>query len=380
MTRLLNTGLFVRDDTNLGTIVYSPFTGLLFSCIETKEAKQYLLCWMNGSPKSPPNEQYLRSLGAGWALDKDIARYPRNHFLSSSGMLPHSYKPDSLLVINWLVTVKCSFACKYCYARDIMAIRKTTPEGPDMQSIAKQILSYHPLAVVLTGGDPLEKQGIEVVLDALHGRTGIIIDTNGVGITERNVELFKRYGVFVRVSLDSERPKVNNALRPSRAGQCSLDAAIRCINLCLSHGIGVGVQTVITKMNMSDIQPLGHKLYRLGITSWRLQILANHSCFDDYDTLKPNLARLENSILPALGQVNRTGWDEVMSIQVVANSVSNAVVLVSPDGRFLTELNGKVPLSKVNARSPTMKQIMQGPLNLDAHTDRYLNIGQCTGK
>ena len=372
MTHRLSTGLLIRDDSNLGIIVYSPFTGLLFSCLEPPEVKEELLRWLDGSSKKHPDEQYRRSLGAGWAVNLANAKYPRNHFLSSTGLPPRSYKPDSLLVINWMITGRCSCKCKYCYATDIMECRTSSPNGMEMTSIAQQVLSYQPLVVVLTGGDPLEEQGLEVALDALHGRTGIIIDTNGFGITEKKVKLFKRHEVFVRVSLDSERPKVNNALRPSRSGKCSLDAAINCINLCMKHNVGIGVQSVITKENMSDIDPLRQKLYKLGITSWRLQILANHSRFKDYELLKPNLGRLKDSILPGLGLVNRIGWDDVMSIQIVDNTVPNAVVLVTPDGRFVTELHGKVPLSTDNPHSPSMSQIVQGPLNLDAHTDRYL--------
>ncbi len=358
----------------MGTLVYSPFTGLFFLCIEDLEARDELEQWLDSGSSNPPNEQYLRSLGPGWAVHTDRARFPRQHLLSSSGRKPYIYKPDSLLVVNWLITSSCSCDCRYCYSQDIMT-EGTPSQGPSgIRATAKQILSYSPLAVVLTGGDPLSEDGIETAMDALHGRTGIVVDTNGIGVTRKHVELFKKYDVFVRVSLDSERPRVNNSLRPIKTGACSLEAALKCINICLENEIGVGVQTVVTKTNMSDMESLGHKLYRLGITSWRLQLLANHSRFDDYVKLRPKADRFKNTIVPTIGQKNRTGWDERMSIQVIDNTTPNAVVLVHPDGRFLTEVDGKVPLNKNNQRKPSMAQIRRGPLDLEAHTDRYLGI------
>ena len=374
MTRHLKTGLFIRDDDNLGLIVYSPFTGLLFSCLEEKEGKQKLIRWLEGNEKQPPDERYLRALGAGWALKTGKAGFPRQHRLSSTGMVHHSYKPDTLLVVNWLITGRCSCECRYCYSHDLMVTEAKSMSASRIRTVAKQILKYRPLAVVLTGGDPLEYSGIEVAFEALHGKTGIIVDTNGIGITKEKAQLFREYNAFVRVSLDSERPRVNNKLRPTKIGVCSLESALKCINLCMEHQVGVGVQTVVTSLNMSDIGPLGHKLHRLGITSWRLLVLTRHSCFDDYRYLEPNTRRLNEKIMPDLGIVSRKGWDEVMSIQKIDNNVSNSVVLVAPDGRFLTEFNGKVPLSEDSPCRPSMDEIIKGPLNLDAHTERYLNI------
>ena len=372
MTKLTKSGLYVRRDQSLRLLAYSPFTGLMFACMEETSACDQLLEWLDCDIKSPPDDCYLYSLGPGWATGKAKARFPRTHLLSSSGLVPRSHKPESLLVVNWLISAQCLCRCRYCYSSDIMDQYSSQPNAHDVRAIARQILSYQPLAVVLTGGDPLMDNKLEEAIEVLHGHTGIVIDTNGARLTKNVVKVFSKHNVFVRVSMDSELPRVNDQLRPMPTGS-SLQAALEAINLCLDNDVGVGVQTVVTKKNMSDLEALGHKLYRMGVTSWRLQVLVNHSLFSDYKAFEPNLRRFRNSICSVLGQKNRNGWDERMSIQPV-DTAPNAVVLVAPDGRFLTELNGKVPLCEDKPFRPSMDEILRGPLDLDAHATRYLNI------
>ncbi len=367
------TGLFIRQDSNLGVLIYSPYTGLFFSCLEEDEITQKLLNWLRGGVEKFEIEKYTKSVGAGWYVAKNDALYPPENVLSSSGMKLRSKKSDYPILINWLITYKCSCRCPYCYARDVM-MDGLEPDKVKAKQIANTILSYKPLAVVLTGGDPLCSPNIIPALEELHGKTGIIIDTNGVGITEKHVMLFKQYNVFVRISLDSERPKINNAIRPLKNSGCSLSLALDCINLCLRNDVSIGIQTVVTKINMSDIEPLSYKLFRLGVTNWRIQMLANHSRFDEYGKLKPNIKRYHKNIVKTIGKKNKAGWDETMSIQQINNTISNAVILVSPQGEFLTEFNGKVAIDEKNRKKPTLKAIRSGTLNLDAHTDRYLNL------
>jgi MoaA/NifB/PqqE/SkfB family radical SAM enzyme len=378
MVHHAKTGLFLREDTNLGLLVYSPFTGLIFSCLEDDGAfKKNLVRWLRGDAGAMPSEVHTRSVGVGWHVPMAEARYPSTQLLSVSGRKWKAKKPDYPLVINWLITGRCSCRCRYCYAADLMEREGPEPDPTRVRKVAETILSYQPLVVVLTGGDPMTSPSLKQAMVVLHGRTGIIVDTNGIGLTPEHVQLFKKYKVFVRVSLDSESPKKNNKLRPIKNGRgCSLDAALDCVSLCLTNGIQVGIQTVVTKENASDLEALGHKLHRSGVTSWRLQILANHARFRDYSALRPNIGRFSRNILHAIDQKSRTGWDEAMSVQVSDNSVPNAVVLVSPDGEFFTEVEGfgKEAIDPKHVCRPTLSAVRSGSLNLDAHTQRYLGM------
>ena len=67
-------------------------------------------------------------------------------------------------------------------------------------------------------------------------------------------------------------------------------------------------------------------------------------------------------------------------MQVVHNKTPNAIILVSPDGTFLTESNvgreeggGKVVIDPENPKKPRIKSIFE-KIGMHAHAERYLNI------
>ena len=227
----------------------------------------------------------------------------------------------------------------------------------------------------MTGGDPLCCPNIKIAIQALHNKAGIIVDTNGFLVTEEHLKLFKKYGVFVRVSIDSERPQVNQELRPSKnRDHCTLAAALKCVDLCLAQNIPVGIQTVITNKNLSDIASLFPKLIRLGVRGWRLLYLAKHSEFSDYESYKPNGKRFYRNIRDSLRVKSTGGSDEVMWVQVLHNSEPDAVILVSPEGHFYTEQEGgKVILDENSPSKPSLDSI-KDTINRSAHLDRYLSI------
>jgi sulfatase maturation enzyme AslB (radical SAM superfamily) len=373
------TGLFVRDDANLGLLVYSPYTGLLFSCIENGAAKTNLVRWLWGDTKQAPSKEYQRAIGAGWMDALGASKFPLRQRLSTTNLSPKIAKPAFPLLINWLLTGRCAFHCTYCYSTDVMRQASDEPTQAQVKRMAKTILSYRPVSVVLTGGDPLVSPNVVVALAALTGKAGVIVDTNGFGLTGEHLRLFREHDVYVRVSIDSESARTSNELRPPNdSSTCSLNTALDCLDRCMRNHVRVGVQTVVTKENSSDLMSLGYRLRKLGISSWRLQIIANHTSFapSKYQALRPNMERFHRNIIQDLRSRNKTVWDEGMCIQVVDNQVPNAVVLVLPDGQFCTELPGagKVPIDPRNPCRPSNSAMSAGALNLDAHADRYLNL------
>jgi sulfatase maturation enzyme AslB (radical SAM superfamily) len=206
-------GLLVREDSNLGYLVFSTHTGLIFAC--QKADGKNLLKWLDRKTNSAPSIEYEKALGPGWTISLQEADYPANHLLPNIQSGWSILRPEYPIVINWLLTGKCALQCQYCYAEDLMRGRLPEPSMKKVDEIAEAILSYHPISVVLTGGDPLLSPYLEKILSALHKRTGIIIDTSGFTFSNEHLILFKKYGVFVRISLDSEIPRINDTVRPS---------------------------------------------------------------------------------------------------------------------------------------------------------------------
>lgn len=380
-SHLTKSGIIVRKDESVGYLLYSPYTGLFFAAKDT--ADHVLVPWLEGTTDKQPPQEYVKALGPGWQISELEAEYPAQH------LLPTSYDwsivaPKSPILINWFLTGMCCLDCIYCYAQDLMNQKCQEPSADDIIRISDAIISCNPLAVVLTGGDPLMSPHLSAAVEALHSKCGIIIDTSGYGLTDEQLNVFSKMNVFVRISLDSEIPRLNEKLRPIRGKKTSgnlvssTEAALDAINRCLDKGIKVGVQTVVTKYNRSDLETLGDKLYRLGISNWRIMLVApSKERLLEYGALKGDekgVKRYFNHIVKELRQKHKNWWHQGMAIQLTHNKTPNAVVLVAPDGTFYTESNvrpGKDILFEANGLETCG---IFNKVNIHAHAERYLNL------
>lgn len=388
-------GVFIRRDTNIGLLAHSPFTGLNYAVHSSSERP--VLRWLEGKSSEAPGNDFKFSLGAGWAIDKENARHFGPHLLPSPSSFSFLQVPDSPIVINWFLTGRCPLACTYCYAEDLMRRDELEPNADGIGQHAKSILELKPLVVVLTGGDPLFSPHLSQAIHHLYGKVGIVLDTSGFTITRSHVALFREYGVSVRISFDSERPSVNQRQRPlyfmypqlAKKGISTTEAAVKALCQCLDGGVSVTVQTVATKKTANDLVALGDKLYRLGVRSWRIfKVAPSEARLDGYlklvgshtDSGKRIVGKQAHGpydfAFNAVRVAAENNWDRKMAIQIAGEEAANAVILVSPDGRFYTESNvslGKVLLDERRPTSPSMKAV-RSKVNMQAHMERYLNL------
>ena len=149
-------GLFMKIDADAGIFVYSPYSGLVFACREGDKAK--LSRWLNKKTEKAPSTIYEKALGFGWAISIRDVEYPAQHLLPGPNGDRPIIAPKEPILINWLLTGNCPLDCKYCDANDLMQGKCKEPNKENIRCIAETILSYNPLIVVLTGGDPLFSQ------------------------------------------------------------------------------------------------------------------------------------------------------------------------------------------------------------------------------
>lgn len=390
-TTRTQSGLFVRDDPKFGLLVYSPYSGLTH--VVHPDESVAVQQWLNGEADYPNMEGYEACLGAGWLIPIAEGRYTSPHLLPNKDTWTNLPTPHKPIVINWLLTGRCPLKCMYCYAEDLMRCENMEPDVRRIEQIAERILKLNPLTVVLTGGDPLVSPHLAHAIHLLSPKVGVVVDTSAYTFSVDNLELFRDNNVAVRISLDSERPRVNDLQRPAvrRRDSSSTVAAVQALCDCLDAGISVTVQSVATKKTANDLLALGDKLFRLGLRSWRvLKIAPSKSSLAGYRKLCGEFTDAGKRITGKLAQgpyeyvfrklreaANGT-WQQGMSVEIVENSTRNSVVLVGPDGRFYTESNVsicKVIIDEQDPCSPSLES-MKSKVNLLAHAERYLNLGK----
>jgi MoaA/NifB/PqqE/SkfB family radical SAM enzyme len=270
------------------------------------------------------------------------------------------------------------------------------PKEADINETAGRILALGPVVVVLTGGDPLFSPHIATAIRCLSGRVGITVDTSGYTLSDEHVSVFKDHCVSVRISIDSQVPRLNDSQRPVSSRYPpfveqghSLAAAVDSLCRCLDSGLSVTVQTVATKRTANGLVSLGDILYRLGVHSWRIfkvapsqasstgykQLVGTHT--DDGRPYKGKRAKgpYEHAFAKVL-QARSAQWKNQMAVQVTYADSPNSVLLVSPDGRFVTESNtgrGKILLDKAQPKMPKLSAI-RSVVDMAGHAARYLNL------
>ena len=371
-------------------ITYNPFSGLFYAC--ASKDKNKLLRWLNGNNSEPPSPIYKKTLGVGWDIAIKDAEYPTPHLLPSPNEWATVPPANMPILINWLITGNCPLACKYCYAQDVMHGKYPEPDIKSINNIADKILSYDPLVVVLTGGDPIVSPHLERAIKLLRNKVGIIVDTCGYSLKQEQIEMFRDYGVLIRISLDSEIPRINRFLRPvstefktSNGGPFadSAKAALNAIVECVDNDVKVTVHSVATKNNQSDFEAFGNKLFKLGVRGWRILLVspckANIKMYNKLIGDKTSQKRFYSRIVEQIMSKQRNTWYEGMSVQIINNAIPNDVILVAPDGTYLTESNltkqnsGKVIIDLEAPKNPKIECI-RTHVDMNAHTARYLYL------
>lgn len=89
---------------------------------------------------------------------------------------------------------------------------------------------------------------------------------------------------------------------------------------------------------------------------------------------KNGQARFNDYIQREIYSRHERGWNKGMGVQITRNDIPNSVVLVAPDGRFLTESRitpGKIEFDSKSPKKPDLAKMLE-LLDLHAHTARYL--------
>lgn len=373
-------GMVYRQDDEFGLLVYSPYTGLVYAVApEHSGATSEWLDSGNARPSDGLPTAVASALSFGWDAPGSRPPQTTERLLPASDCWSSLPTPTRPILINWLLSPSCPFNCVYCYARDLMT--DAYVEGSkqvDVGAVAKTILAHEPLAVVLTGGEPTLSPQLTDAVAALLGKTGLILDTNGWGLTDEIIALLSKNRVNVRVSLDDEIPRLNTTSRGGKAIEVAVDAICRCVDA----GIPVTVQTVATRWNLASLAEMGHKLHRMGVRVWRILKVVNSSAseagFRQASAIDDKGKGIERQYDHALRQiaVQSRVWSGSMLVENTRGGARNSVALVAPDGTWRTESNShleKVLVDEDSPRDPSLSAIVRR-IDMPEHRRRYLGM------
>lgn len=176
-----------------------------------------------------------------------------------------TYQPVTCV---WEVTMGCNMRCGHCGSScaEPLPDELTTDEALDLcRQIAKLGLKW----VTLSGGEPLTRKDIHLLVKELHDN-GVIVNiiTNGWLLQEKMVDKLLDSGIAtVAISIDGTR-EVHNSIRRPQA----FEHAEKAFALLKAKGIKTGAVTTITNQNIDILGEIKEELIRIGVDTWQVQL------------------------------------------------------------------------------------------------------------
>jgi radical SAM protein len=179
----------------------------------------------------------------------------------------------SPLVVIWEVTRACDLACVHCRASAI-PLRSpdelTTDEGRRL--IARLRGFGHPV-LVLTGGDPLKRPDLEVLV-AAGADAGLSVALSPAGtplLTHGALLGLQRAGLRgVSISLDGSCAAIHDPFRRVRG---SFDWSLQGAAAAAALGLRLQINTTLTRHNLADLPAIASLVEMLEARRWTVFLL-----------------------------------------------------------------------------------------------------------
>ncbi len=213
-----------------------------------------------GIPKTGKMPAWVKKmLGHEGASEGDA---PRRSNRPGAGAAARAYEERTGIkaprIVAWELTRSCNLACAHCRAA---AHREPYPGELSLEEckrVIDDIAAITDPILILTGGEPLMRSDIfEIIEYAQQAGLHPVIGTNGTLITDEIAAKIAASGIpRVSVSLDFPTAEGQDAFR-GEAG--AFEQTIRGMRHLRAHGVGVQVNSTITKMNVGLVDDL-HEL------------------------------------------------------------------------------------------------------------------------
>lgn len=165
-----------------------------------------------------------------------ITRFPKYQYLSA---------PE---IVYWTSTIKCNYQCKGCYVldSDIPIYEMTTEQA---KYLIDECAKNSVFMLAIGGGEPYLREDIFKLAEYSRSR-GVLptIVTNGSRIDEVTAEKSKIFGQ-VNVSIDGTREYYQRS-----RGVDGFNSAVASVKLLVEHGNRVGINMVVSKDNLENVE------------------------------------------------------------------------------------------------------------------------------
>lgn len=299
--------------------------------------------------------------------------------------------------ILWALNSKCSFHCKYCYldfSEDNNPINnKNTSNSTDISDkyifdFIRKLEKYQITRIFIAGAEPLSnpKKTFEIIKRIKDFNIQVVLCTNGYLIDKYYQEIIESKVDALSISLDSYKKEYNDKYRQYPADD-GFDKVVKGIKILKEiSNVKVGIYTVLTKLNIEDLEQTYKFVTDLKGDYYIFQPIFLNKGTELFEKLtldKDDAIELENIILRMYKNVSTTKLPNKEYVKNILESIKhynkcinncfagNNLFFITPDGSIHA-----CPSSKMIPRETTSIKISDPNLE-DVFLDKKLKIKEC---
>ncbi len=157
---------------------------------------------------------------------------------------------ESIAIIQFQYNYECNFRCRHCSVKGFQGKNPRQSFTIDrVKDLFRQADEMGLARVTITGGEPLLFKDFDELVAAIDPQKFYInCDTNGWLLDEKRARHIKSLGVDrIQLSIDSFDAREHDTFRQARGAH---ERAIKAIDAALAAGLGIFIQTVVTKQRL----------------------------------------------------------------------------------------------------------------------------------
>ncbi len=199
-------------------------------------------------------------------------------------------------IIAWEITRSCNLSCAHCRAAAEFGHYHGELSLDQIKATIDDIVTITNPIIILTGGEPLMRPDIWEIADYAWEKGAMpVIGTNATLITEEIAQKMVEHRIpRISVSVDFPTAEEHDKFRGIEG---CFDDTINGIKIAKAHGIGVQINTTVTKLNHTRLEEMHALALELGVDAFHIFMLVPTGRGEDLREVELTPDEYENALV-----------------------------------------------------------------------------------